>query len=249
MAKSKKSRIRPPAAKAAAAKPSARPTPEQMNAAECARRTGLTVRALRVYEKSGLLKPARSAKGWRSYGPDELIRLNTIVALKGFGLSLREIRKAFGSTPPALAQVLDLQARNWAARKVTADRAISLIHSAIARLKSRAVLSIDELCQLLRSTEMNDMQAIVRELINKHITPEQEREWLTYWSKRHPKDVFDAEETAAYSAITQEYFALMKQGATPESDAVQEVVERSFKLWLKSDLRNRQLEQLAWNPG
>ena len=31
-----------------------------MNAAECARRTGLTVRALRVYERHGLIEPARS---------------------------------------------------------------------------------------------------------------------------------------------------------------------------------------------
>jgi len=29
-----------------------------MTAADCARRTGLTVRALRVYERAGLLKPA-----------------------------------------------------------------------------------------------------------------------------------------------------------------------------------------------
>lgn len=235
--------------KARAAKAGAeKPHTQAMGAADCARRTGLTVRALRVYEKAGLLKPARSAKGWRSYGPDELIRLNTIVALKGFGLSLREIRKAFGSSPPALAQVLDLQARNWAARKMAAERTITLIQSALTRLRSRASLTIDELCLLLRNTEMNNMQAIVRELINQHITPEQEREWLTYWAKQHPKDVFGAEETAKYRALTQEYLALMKRGEEPDSTAVQEVVERSFKAWLSSDMRQRQLKQLEWNP-
>jgi hypothetical protein len=31
--------------------------PEPLNTAECARRTGLTVRALRVYERHGLIKP------------------------------------------------------------------------------------------------------------------------------------------------------------------------------------------------
>ena len=85
-----------------------KPPADALSAAECARRSGLTVRALRVYERAGLVKPKRSAKGWRLYGPDELTRLNTIVALKGFGLSLREIRKAFGSSPPALAQVLEM---------------------------------------------------------------------------------------------------------------------------------------------
>ena len=49
-----------------------------LTAADCAARTGLTVRALRVYERAGLLKPGHSANGWRRYGPDDLMRLNTI---------------------------------------------------------------------------------------------------------------------------------------------------------------------------
>src|SRR5690242_8171025 len=36
---------------------------EFLSAAACARRTGLTVRALRVYERSGLLAPTRSGRG------------------------------------------------------------------------------------------------------------------------------------------------------------------------------------------
>lgn len=221
----------------------------KLSAADCARRTGLTVRALRVYERAGLVKPRRSAKGWRLYGPDELIRLNTIVALKSLGLSLRDIRKAFESSPPALARVLGMQMRNWAARRMAADRAITLIQSAIARLKARADLTIDELCELMRSTEMNNTQSILRELINQHITPAQEREWLTYWSRRDPKDVLDGqEEMSTFRAIAQEFHALMKRGEAPDSPAVQEVQERSHQAWLRSNLRQRQLEQLEWNP-
>jgi MerR family transcriptional regulator, thiopeptide resistance regulator len=220
-----------------------------LTAAECARRTGLTVRALRVYERGGLLKPSRSPKGWRLYGPKDLVRLNTVVALKGFGLSLAQIRKAFGASPPALAQVLDLQVGTWAARKMAAERAIALIQAAIAKLRTRADLSIDELCDLMRSTEVNSMQSIVRELINEHITPEQEREWLTYWAQRQQKEVVDGQgEITTFRAIAEEFLALMRLGAAPDSAAVQEVAERSHRAWLDSNLRQRQLEQLAWNP-
>jgi DNA-binding transcriptional MerR regulator len=59
-----------------------------MGAAECARRTGLTVRALRVYERHQLIEPRRTGKGWRCYGPLELRRLNVIVTLKAFGMTL-----------------------------------------------------------------------------------------------------------------------------------------------------------------
>src|SRR6516164_6848902 len=62
-----------------------------LTAAECAARTGLTVRALRVYEREGLVSPARSEKGWRRYGPAEVARLNTVTTLKALGLTLEQI--------------------------------------------------------------------------------------------------------------------------------------------------------------
>jgi DNA-binding transcriptional MerR regulator len=220
-----------------------------MTAAECARRTGFTVRALRVYERAGLLKPARSANGWRFYGPADLERLSIISALKGFGLTLAQIRKAFDASPPALAAVLDMQLKSWAARRMSADRAITLIQSAVAQLRTRTHLSIEELCELMRTTEMSNVQAVMRELINQHITPEQEREWLTYWAQRGPEEALASEEQrAAFKQTARDYLELMKRGAAPDSDAVQAVTERSVQVWLRSNLRQRQLDQLAWNP-
>src|SRR3954466_14482814 len=104
-------------------KPTKRSPPATgLTAAECARRTGLTVRALRVYERHKLIKPLRSANGWRVYGPDELLRLNSIVALKALGLTLAQIRKAFTAAPPALAEVLDMQMKTLVARRIASDR-------------------------------------------------------------------------------------------------------------------------------
>jgi DNA-binding transcriptional MerR regulator len=222
---------------------------ETLTAAECARRTGLTVRALRVYERAGLLKPARSANGWRLYGPNELVRLNTIVALKGFGLTLAQIRKAFKASPPVLAQVLDLQSKAWAARVIAAERAIALIHAAIARLRADSALSIDELCELMRRTEMNPTKDMLRELIDQHITPEQEREWMAYWSRRSTDEVANSQQQMdSFRKFADEFLVLMRKGEQPESDAVQDVVERSTRAWLDSDVRQQQLAQLAWNP-
>ena len=48
---------------------------EFLSAADCASRTGLTARALRVYEEFGLIAPRRSAGGWRQYGPHDLMKL------------------------------------------------------------------------------------------------------------------------------------------------------------------------------
>ena len=63
------------------------------------------MRALRVYERQGLIKPARSGKGWRLYGPSELQRLNIIVTLKTFGMTLAQIRSLLKTRPPPVARV------------------------------------------------------------------------------------------------------------------------------------------------
>ena len=73
---------------------------EKLTASACAARTGLTVRALRVYERSGLLNPPRARSGWRQYGRRELTRLNTICVLKTAGLTLAQIRVVLRRNAP-----------------------------------------------------------------------------------------------------------------------------------------------------
>jgi hypothetical protein len=171
------------------------------------------------------------------------------MALKGFGLTLAQIRKAFQASPPVLAQVLDLQSKAWAARVIAAERAIALIHAAIARLRADSALSIEDLCELMRRTEMDNTKAVLRELIDQHITPEQEREWMAYWSRRSPDEVANGQQQMdSFRKFADEFLVLMRKGERPESDAVQDVVERSMRAWLDSDVRQQQLAQLAWNP-
>ncbi len=55
--------------------------------AETARFLGVTVKALRLYERHGLVRPVRTASEWRTYGPAELARLHQVLALKRLGLT------------------------------------------------------------------------------------------------------------------------------------------------------------------
>src|SRR5690349_11058333 len=113
-----------------------------MGAAECARRTGLTVRALRVYEREGLIQPPRTAKGWRTYGPAELERLNAIAVLKSLGLSLAQFRAVLGGTALALASVLRMQVDSLRNRRNIAEKALSCVEAALARVMSKQSLSV-----------------------------------------------------------------------------------------------------------
>ena len=58
-----------------------------------ARRTGLSIDAIRFYEKQGLLKsPARSQGGFRLYQPKDIENLQLIRTGQSLGFSLEEIR-------------------------------------------------------------------------------------------------------------------------------------------------------------
>lgn len=130
-------------------------TGEWLTAAQCASRAGLTVRALRVYENYGLIAPGRSATGWRRYGAAELVRLNEISLLKVLGLTLTQIRDLTRPTSPDLGQLLELQWTTWKDRRAEADRGLAAIEAALQRLRTGGSLSIEQLCSLIRSFEVN----------------------------------------------------------------------------------------------
>src|ERR1700733_10727633 len=130
-------------------------TTEWLTAAECALRTGLTVRALRVYENYGLITPGRSAAGWRRYGAQELLKLNEIGMLKILGLTLNQIRDLTRRpSPPSLRQLLEQQLDTWRQRRAEAERGLAVAEAALRRLQTGRSLSVEELCFLIRSFEM-----------------------------------------------------------------------------------------------
>jgi DNA-binding transcriptional MerR regulator len=131
---------------------------KRLTAAECAERTGLTVRALRVYEEYGLIAPQRTPGGWRCYGMADLIRLNTIALLKSAGLSLAQIGTAtrLNEADPSLQHVLEGQVETWKAKRAEAERGERIVETALQNLRTQQSLSIDELCNLVRNLAMTD---------------------------------------------------------------------------------------------
>ncbi len=59
---------------------------------ELAKRAGLSVSAIRFYERRGLLPEAERSGGQRRFSPDTVGRLAAIAAAKRAGLTLAEIR-------------------------------------------------------------------------------------------------------------------------------------------------------------
>ena len=196
--------------------------------AETARRFGVTIKALRVYERRGLLTPLRSAAGataaqWRAYGPDQIARPHQILALKRLGLSLARIGELLCG-PDALASVLALQEQVLTRDSEQLTRALALVRSARAKLEAGQALSIVDLADLTKETVMTTPQdakqinALLKPFADRHIS---ESDKAAIRAK-----LGDKEQVARdWNALITEAYALMKTG-DPTSSASQDLARR-----------------------
>jgi DNA-binding transcriptional MerR regulator len=127
-----------------------------LRSAEAARRLGLSGKALRLYEAQGLVRPERTAAGWRVYGPEQIARLHRVVALKSFGFPLSRIAELMAGGLPDLAAFLAWHEKGLRLEAERIDRALCLLAAARSRLAKGDGLSSDDLMDLTRGTTMTE---------------------------------------------------------------------------------------------
>lgn len=198
----------------------------QETATAVARRFGVSVKALRVYEDAGLLKPARTMSGWRIYREAELERLSAILALKQLGLPLKRIGELLRGKGD-LAAALVLQEAALEDAKSETEQALSLVRAARAKLARSGRLSPDELANLVRSTAMSEFKwnDKMESLAQKNYTPEQLQQL-----RSRP---FTAEDQARVSAAWADVFAdidALGPDADPASEKAQAIGRRAQAL-------------------
>jgi DNA-binding transcriptional MerR regulator len=110
--------------------------PKTYQAREFAQLAGVTVRALHHYDQIGLLKPKRTSAGYRAYAPQDLTRLEQIIALKFIGVPLKKIRFFAAGTPGGLANALRAQRQTLEEKRHLLDQAIGAIGEVEAVLRA-----------------------------------------------------------------------------------------------------------------
>ena len=194
---------------------------------ETARRLGVTVKALRLYEVKGLVRPHRTANGWRAYGPDAMARLHQVLALKRLGLPLARIAELLKGDAVPLSATLELQERALAGEQLRLARALQLVRAARARLGSGETLSIDDIATLTRETTMteplsdHEAKALFDPLGEKHFTADE----LEALKARNFGVDEQTQATNAWAVLTEECKALMAKG-DPTSPAAMDLARR-----------------------
>jgi DNA-binding transcriptional MerR regulator len=85
--------------------------------------SGLHPQTLRIYEREGLVDPARSPGGTRRYSTDDIGRLQQIMALTADGLNLAGVRRVLELQEQTRRLQAEIDRLNAAARQASPPRA------------------------------------------------------------------------------------------------------------------------------
>lgn len=171
---------------------------------------GVTVKALRHYDRIGLLRPRRSEAGYRLYQLDDLARLQQIVALKSLGLPLKDIRTLLNRDPLPLVATFSQQRHVLEEKRRLLDRAIQALSDAEAALESGTSSTTAVLQEVIRVMEMQDI-----DVMRKYYSDEAWDQWKHHYQDWPPEE---------WRALYQDIVAAI--GSDPSGQAAQALADR-----------------------
>jgi len=101
--------------------------------AEVARRLGVSIKALKIYERAGMLRPKRTGRGWRTYSDDDVDRLSRALAFKAMGFPLSQIAGLLDANSEEIAAALAAQEIYMLRRRAEVDAVLAELRKARSR--------------------------------------------------------------------------------------------------------------------
>ena len=157
---------------------------------------GVSTRTLRYYEEEGLLRPSRSANGYRVYTARDAKRLASILSMRACGLSVATIHRLLARAEGDLRHVLHAHLLTLSAQRDSLDEAIDRTKAAIASLE--------------RIEQMNESDAF--EALKGEKIAANERTYGKEARERWGDDAVDAANERMRSASRGEWDALERLG-------------------------------------
>jgi len=185
---------------------------------ELARRTGLTVRALRHYDDIALLVPSeRSGGGYRLYGRKDVARLFRIQALRRLDLPLSDIQALLDNPAGGMSEVVARQVAQLDREILQASAQRTHLLAVQGQLQASEEPGIDDWLLALESMVAG----------TKYFSDDEQR---TLKAQRDGVTGATAPERAA---LTTRLHSLVAAGASPESPQAQALAQRWIALLLE----------------
>ncbi len=189
---------------------------------QLAKLAGISVRTLHYYDEIGLLRPGRVEKnGYRSYGEDDLLRLQQILFFRELDLPLTDVKKMLDS--PAFDRVRALRDhRQLIALKIKRLNGLSAtIDKTVRKLTSEINMDDKELYDAFDMKEVGQY------------AEEAKRRWGHTDAYKQSTARVKKMGKAGLARIAKESDELMKEiaaraGEAPDSEAVQKLIKRHY---------------------
>ena len=149
---------------------------EALTIGDVAMRTGLTERALRHYEKEGLIAPARTAAGRRFYLARDLEALAQVTALKRAGFTLAQIREMKRGKAD-LATLVEAQLAALIELRCEIEIAVGLLSSVMSKIAKGEAIDAISLCEIIKTGEMTMEEQKWKKVLDRYYTPEEQAHW------------------------------------------------------------------------
>jgi len=131
-----------------------------MKISEIAASLGISVKAMRIYEHLGIIKPAEINKqtGYRYYSIDQVDQLSTLIELQKLGFSLAEIKKllAYGVSNDDYMEALVHKKANWQNTISYIENKVEDIEVTLEKLKCSKTDNTGQVFTELRCSKLPD---------------------------------------------------------------------------------------------
>ena len=225
-------------------------TEKLYQASEFAALTGVTVRALHHYDRTGLLKPSgRTAGGYRLYGAKDLARLQQIVTLKFTGMPLKQIKEILDRDAFELRGALRLQREILGEKRKRLDVAISAIERAERLMTTNGEPDWQAFAKIIEVIMMQNEW----EWVKKYYTEEQ----LQELAQRATPEVLEKGQRD-WATLLKDVDAAISEGVDPASERAQALAARWSALidsftggnpGILESLKNLYRDQANWPAG
>ncbi|HEY7347939.1 MAG TPA: MerR family transcriptional regulator [Ktedonobacterales bacterium] len=159
-----------------------------------AKKAAVSVRALRFYDRLGLLQPsAHTEAGYRLYTDADFFRLQQILALKFLGFALEEIKYCLQVGPTSLKETLALQKAMMQEKRARLESVIQAISETEPLLQGNghdweAIIHVIQVMHMEQTNDwrkkyFTDEQLKQMEELSKQSYSEEARQKLAEWGK------------------------------------------------------------------
>jgi DNA-binding transcriptional MerR regulator len=187
----------------------------ELKVGELAQQTGISVRTLHHYDEIGLLSPARrSEAGYRLYGPDDVVRLQHILALRHLGFGLDEIRTCLTHPDYTLVRVIELHIERMQ-QHIEVQRTLCRRLEALAdHFKQTEAVSVADVTQILE----------VIKAMEHYFTPDMMQELEERRKQVGEERIKQVE--AEWPILIAEVRTAIANGVAPDSPTAQQLAQR-----------------------